>query len=60
MDIELENPKFYNIREPWKGVSEREVVRDVEGSCHCIMAFQKIVKKKKLDLVKKNNEEEIK
>ena len=38
MDIELENPKYYNIREPWKGINELKDLTLVNSS-HCIMSF---------------------
>ena len=46
MDIELENPKFYDIREPWKGINDKKDLTQVNDS-HCVIAFVKIIKKKK-------------
>ncbi|KAL4466031.1 hypothetical protein ABPG74_004268 [Tetrahymena malaccensis] len=50
-DISLGNPQYYDIRHPEKGIMERkgEYFKTTKAgtSIHCIMAFQKIIKKKK-------------
>ena len=38
MDIELENPKFYDIGEPWKRINDQKDLTQVNDS-HCIRAF---------------------